>query len=177
MTAFRRIPQWELLLVVLTLCAAAWSSYLSPYYLSLDQIALSTRQFVYPGILALGLAVVVVLGEIDISLASILAFGAVLFSKCSEVGMSIWVAVPLVILACAALGAFNGVLVTRLRLPSLAVTLGTMGAYRGLAFIIGSEYGYTAFDGSYTFVGSTKLFGALPVSFLSSWRSPPASSS
>ena len=33
MTAFRRIPQWELLLVVLTLCAAAWSSNLSPYYL------------------------------------------------------------------------------------------------------------------------------------------------
>ncbi|SDB50083.1 ABC transporter permease [Bauldia litoralis] len=166
MTVFRRIPQWELLLIVLTLCAAAWSSNLSPYYLSVDQILLSTRQFVYPGILALGLAVVVVLGEIDISLASILAFGAVLFSKCSEVGMAIWLATPLVILACAALGAFNGVLVTRLRLPSLAVTLGTMGAYRGLAFIVGSEYGYTSFDSSYTFIGSTKLFGALPVSFL-----------
>ena len=60
----------------------------------------------------------------------------------------------------------NGVLVARLGLPSLAVTLGTMGAYRGLAFIIGSETGYTVFDGAYTFIGSKKLCGALPVSFL-----------
>ena len=93
-----------------------------------------------PGILALGLAVVVVLGEIDISLASILAFGAVLFSKFSEAGVPIWLAVPLRHRWPARLlGALNGVLVARLGLPSLAVTLGTMGAYRGLAFIIGSR--------------------------------------
>ena len=53
-----------------------------------------------------------------------------------------------------------------MNLPSLAVTLGTMGAFRGLAFIMGSETGYTSFDDSYLFVGSEKLFGALPVSFL-----------
>jgi rhamnose transport system permease protein len=64
------------------------------------------------------------------------------------------------------LGVLNGFLVARLNLPSLAVTLGTMGAYRGLAFIIGSETGYTDFDKAYTFIGSTKLFGSLAVSFL-----------
>jgi rhamnose transport system permease protein len=166
MNKLRRLSQWELTLVVLTIVAAAWSAYLSPYYLSLDQIALSTRQFVFAGILALGLAVVVVLGEIDISLASTLAFGAVIFSKLSAIEAPIWIAVPIVIALCTALGALNGVLVARLNLPSLAVTLGTMGAYRGLAFIIGSETGYTAFDSTYTFIGSKKLWGALPVSFL-----------
>ena len=124
-----RLSQWELTLVVLTLAAAAWSGDLSPYYLSVDQILHSTRQFVYPGILAVGLAVVVILGEIDISLASTLAFGAVLFSKFSAFGAPIWLAVPLVVAACAVLGALNGLLVARLNLPSLAVTLGTMGAY------------------------------------------------
>ena len=166
MSRVRRLPQWELALAVLTLCAGAWSAYLSPYYLSLDQIALSTRQFVYPGILALGLAVIVIQAEIDISLASTLAFGAILLSKFSESGVPIWIAVPPMIVACMLLGALNGVLVARLGSPSLAVTLGTMGAYRGLAFIIGSETGYTGFDGSYTFIGSKKLWGALPVSFL-----------
>jgi rhamnose transport system permease protein len=161
-----RPSQWELTLVVLTLAAAAWSATLSPYYLSVDQILHSTRQFVYPGILAIGLAVVVILGEIDISLASTLAFGAVLFSKLSAFGAPIWLAVPLVVAACAVLGALNGLLVARLKLPSLAVTLGTMGAYRGLAFILGSEMGYTSFDDSYLFVGSEKLFGALPLSFV-----------
>ncbi|MBV9288006.1 MAG: ABC transporter permease [Hyphomicrobiales bacterium] len=162
----RRLAQWELTLVVLTLAAAAWSASLSPYYLSVDQILYSTRQFVYPGILAVGLAVVVILGEIDISLASTLAFGAVLFSKFSSFGASVSLAVPLVVAACAALGALNGLLVARMNLPSLAVTLGTMGAYRGLAFILGSEMGYTSFDDSYLFVGSGKLFGALPLSFV-----------
>ena len=56
----RRLLQWELTLVVLTLAAAAWSAMLSPYYLSVSQILYSTRQFVYPGILAIGLAVVVI---------------------------------------------------------------------------------------------------------------------
>jgi rhamnose transport system permease protein len=161
-----RLAQWELTLVVLTLAAAAWSAYLSPYYLSLNQIAYSTRHFVYPGILALGLAVIVILGEIDISLASTLAFGAVIFSKFSAFGLPIWMAVPAVVVLCILLGILNGLLVAKLGLPSLAVTLGTMGAYRGLAFIIGSETGYTSFDSSYTFVGSVKLFGALPVSFV-----------
>ncbi len=126
----------------------------------------STRQFVFPGILAIGLAVVVILGEIDISLASTLAFGAVLFAKLSAFGLPIWIATPLVMAACAALGALNGVLVARVGLPSLAVTLGTMGAFRGLAFILGSETGYADFGDSYLYVGSEQAFGLVPVSFI-----------
>ena len=71
------------------------------------------------------------------------------------------------IVVCGLLGALNGVLVAGLRLPSLAVTLGTMGAYRGLAFIIGSERGYTDFDDSYLWAGSERVFNhILPISFI-----------
>jgi len=159
--------QWEMMLAILTVAAGAWSAQLSPYYLNLDQIADSTRQFIFPGLLALGLMVVVVLGEIDISLASTLAVGTVLFSKFSECHVQVWIALPIVIGICGLLGALNGLLVAGLRLPSLAVTLGTMGAYRGLAFIIGSERGYTDFDDSYLWVGSERVLGdILPISFI-----------
>ncbi|MBV8816775.1 MAG: ABC transporter permease [Acidobacteriaceae bacterium] len=161
-----RPSRWEITLCILTVVAGAWSAKLSPYYLSPDQIAYSTRHFIIPGLLALGLAVVVVLGEIDISLASILAVGAVLFSKGSAYHIPIWAAVPGVTAACALLGTLNGVLVARLGLPSLAVTLGTMGAYRGLAFIIGSEKGYTDFDDPYLWAGSEQVLGVVPVSFI-----------
>jgi rhamnose transport system permease protein len=162
-----RLSPWEVALALLTLAAAACSAQLSPYYLSVDQIAYSSRQFIIPGLLALGLTVVVVLGEIDISLASILALGAVLFSKFSAFHISLWFAVPIVIVVCILLGALNGALVARLRLPSLAVTLGTMGAYRGLAFIIGTEKGYTDFDDAYLWVGSERIVaGIIPVSFI-----------
>ena len=89
-----------------------------------------------------------------------------LFSKLSAFGAPILLAIPCVIIACALLGALNGVLVARLALPSLAVTLGTMGAYRGLAFIIGTDMGYTSFDAAYTWLGTAKLFNIVPVSFL-----------
>jgi rhamnose transport system permease protein len=162
-----RLSLWETMLVLLTLVAGAWSAQLSPYYLSLDQIAYSSRQFIIPGLLALGLAVVVIQGEIDISLASILAVGSVLFSKLSAYQVSVWVAIPVVIVLCGILGAVNGILVARLSLPSLAVTLGTMGAYRGLAFIIGTEKGYTDFDDTYLWVGTERVLGdIIPVSFL-----------
>ncbi|MBV9390409.1 MAG: ABC transporter permease, partial [Verrucomicrobia bacterium] len=162
-----RLSQWELTLVLMTLVAGACSARLSPYYLSLDQIADSSRQFIIPGLLALGLMVVVVLGEIDISLASTLAVGAVILSKFSAYHIQLWLAFPVVLVICGLLGVLNGVLVAWLRLPSLAVTLGTMGAYRGLAFIIGTEKGYTDFDDSYLWFGSEHILGNIvPVSLV-----------
>jgi rhamnose transport system permease protein len=161
------IPVWELSLCILILGAGVWSARLSPYYLGVDQIFGSTRFFIISGLLALGLTVVVVLGEIDISLASTLAVGTVSLSKLSAVGLPVPIAAAIVVVLCGALGALNGVLVARYRLPSLAVTLGTMGAFRGLAFIIGSEVGYTDFPDPYLWVGSTGLFDdTVPVSLL-----------
>ncbi len=151
---------------MLILLAAAWSAHLSPYYLALDQILESTRQFIIPGLLALGLMIVVLTAEIDISLASILAVGSVLFARCSAQGVPLAAAIPIVIGCCTLLGAFNGLLVARLGLPSLAVTLGTMGAYRGLAFIIGSEMGYTDFTDRYLFTGSAEIVGIIPVALV-----------
>jgi rhamnose transport system permease protein len=161
------VPTWELALCVLILAAGAWSATLSPYYLSVDQIFGSTRFFIMPGLLALGLSTVVSTGEIDISLASIIAVGTVALSKFSAFGVPMLVAAPLVVVIGGLLGTLNGVLVARYALPSLAVTLGAMGAYRGLAFIIGSEVGYTDFDDSYLWLGSEKLFNDIvPVSLL-----------
>ena len=162
-----RLPVWELTLCVLIVGAGAWSAQLSPYYLSVDQLFGSTRAFVMQGLLALGLTVIVVQGEIDISLASTVAVCTVALSKLSAAAVPLPVAAVLVVVLGALLGSFNGVLVARFGLPSLAVTLGTMGAYRGLAFIIGSEVGYTDFDDAYLWVGSTGLWDdVVPVSLL-----------
>jgi rhamnose transport system permease protein len=161
------LPIWEVSLCVLILAAGAWSAHLSPYYLSVNQIFSSTRFFIIPGLLALGLTVVVVLGEIDLSLASTVAVGTVALSKLSALGVPVPIAAVAAVVLCALLGTLNGVLVAHYRLPSLAVTLGAMGAYRGLAFIIGSEVGYTDFDDAYVWVGSTSLFpDVVPVSLL-----------
>lgn len=152
--------RWELMLLALIVAAAAWATGLSPYYLEAGQLLNSSRNFVFTGIMALGLMAVIVTGEMDLSLPSILAVCTVLLAKSSAAGLPLPAAVVLIFAVAAVLGALNGFLVAKLRLPALAVTLGTMGAYRGLAFIIGSEVGYTGFDDGYKRLGAALLGSA-----------------
>ena len=147
---------WEGTLLILIAGAVAWATSLSPYYLYPDQIAYSLQQSVaIVGLLAAGMMVVVVLGEIDISMPAILTLGNILFARMNEAGWPVLGALPLVILACTALGAMNGYLVARFSLPSLAVTLGTMGAIRALALLVGGTQGYAGFAPDYIWLGST----------------------
>jgi rhamnose transport system permease protein len=159
--------RWELLLLLLILGAAAAASLLSPFYLSFDQITYSLQQsMAVPAVIAAGLMVVVVIGEIDISLPAILALGNILFAHFSALGVPLWLAAPAVIAAALAAGALNGVLVVSFGLPSLAVTLGTMGAYRAFALLIGGQEGYAAFDDAYVWLGSALVSDLVPASLL-----------
>ncbi len=158
--------RWEAFVAVLVILAAGWATTLSPYYLDAEQLLFSSRNFVFTGIMALGLTLVILTGEMDLSVGSILAVCTVLLAKASAAGWPLWAALPGIFVVAGLLGAFNGVLVARLRLPSLAVTLGTMGAFRGLAFIIGSEVGYTGFDDTYKWLGSAMVLGIVPVMLL-----------
>jgi rhamnose transport system permease protein len=148
---------WELFIGGMVLLAAVWATSLSPYYLNAEQLLFSSRNLVFTGVMGLGLSLVILTGEMDLSLPSILAVCTVLLSKASAAGLPLPVALAGIVLVALALGAINGFLVAALRLPALAVTLGTMGAYRGLAFIIGSEVGYTGFDGRYKWLGEAKI--------------------
>lgn len=154
--------RWELFIAALVVLAGAWATTLSPYYLDAEQLLFSSRNFVFTGIMALGLTLVILTGEMDLSLGSTLAVCTVLLAKASGAGWPLPLALLGILVVAALLGALNGVLVARLRLPALAVTLGTMGAYRGLAFIIGSEVGYTGFDDAYKWLGAEAL-GVPPV--------------
>ncbi|HET9858841.1 MAG TPA: ABC transporter permease [Nocardioidaceae bacterium] len=84
-------------------------------------------------LIALPMTLVIVTGEIDLSVASIVGLSSVLLGVLHEAGLSIPVAGLLAILAGVACGAFNGFLVAYVGLPSLAVTIGTLALFRGLA--------------------------------------------
>ena len=91
-------------------------------------------------------------------------------------GLPLELIMPICLVAGAACGAFNGLLVTRLGLPSLAVTIGTLALFRGLAFVVIGDESVTDFPGGYTdlafgnfagtFIPNTMvLFGILAVAF------------
>lgn len=159
---------WEFSLLVALGLSVAWASSLSPYYLQPSQITYSLQQSVaVVGLLAAGMMLIIVLGEIDISLPAIMAVGNVLLAQMSVAGVPIAVAVPVVLVVCAAAGALNGALVVGFGLPALAVTLGTMGVWRAVALYIAGPEGYAGFPQSYIWLGSATWFDFLvPVSLV-----------
>jgi rhamnose transport system permease protein len=99
---------------------------LTMYYLLLDMAPIL--------LIALPMTLIIITGEIDLSVASVVGLSSVLVGILhQDAGLSIPVAAVLAILAGAAAGALNGFLVAYVGLPSLAVTIGTLALYRGLA--------------------------------------------
>ncbi|HEY9251090.1 MAG TPA: ABC transporter permease [Nocardioides sp.] len=84
-------------------------------------------------LIALPMTLIIITGEIDLSVASVVGLSSVLFGVLHREGLPMVAAMVIALLACAVAGALNGVLVTRFGLPSLAVTIGTMALFRGIA--------------------------------------------
>ena len=87
-------------------------------------------------LIALPMTLLVVSGEIDLSVASTAGLSGAVMGALWNQGMTIEAIIPICLLLGVVCGLVNGLLVTRLGLPSLAVTIGTMAAYRGIAQIV-----------------------------------------
>jgi rhamnose transport system permease protein len=165
---FRR---WEAALIILILIAIVVGANLSPFFLSAENLLSQTRAFIVVGMLSLGLTIVVVIGEIDLSGESILAVCAVILGLLYEAGVSIWLGCFLALLLGGVLGLINGLIVSKLQLPSLVVTLASLIAYRGLAFVILERRPITGFPPDFVALGngnlsSTQIPQSLPVFIL-----------
>jgi rhamnose transport system permease protein len=165
--AGRVLVRWETLLVVAIVAVGIWSVTLSPFFLKRANLLDLVTPYVYIGLMAFGLTFVVIAGEIDISVASILAASIVSFAQIFAHGVGVWPAALIGLGIAGGLGLVNGLLVGVLNLPSLAVTLGTMAAYSGLAFVILSGEGVATFPTGFTkFGGGYLANNELPIALL-----------
>lgn len=159
------LPGWNTGLIVLIVVTAIWASMSSSAFLNAGQLFAAGQSAVVTAILALGLAMVVIVGEIDISLPSGLALCTVLVGIAANAGVPGALVIVIALVAGMGLGLLNGVLVAVCGMPSLAVTLGTMGAYQGTAYLIGGDSGYTTFPNSVQNIGTGHV-GAVPISLI-----------
>ncbi|MED7931667.1 ABC transporter permease [Nonomuraea sp. LP-02] len=96
-----------------------------------------TLEVIPIALIALPMTLVVITGEIDLSVASILGLTCTVIGQLWLWGISsLPVLIVVALLLGALLGAVNGVFVTAFGLPSLAVTIGTLALYRGLAYVV-----------------------------------------
>jgi len=108
-------------------------------------------------IMTLPMTLIIVTGEIDLSVASTLGMSSALLGYLYAHGWSIPLAIAAALVVGAAAGAANGFLVTKVGLPSLAVTIGTLTLYRGIAIVILGPQTVSTFPARYTNIGVTSL--------------------
>ncbi len=152
------LRSWEALLVVLLVAAVIIGSSLSPYFFTGFNIASLTRDLMEKAIMALAMTLIIITGEIDLSVASVLGLSSVVLGATWRAGVPLWVGIIIVLILGVIAGLINGLLVTRLGLPSLVVTLGTLGLYRGLAYVVLGDQAVSNFPDAFTSFG----FGSIP---------------
>jgi rhamnose transport system permease protein len=170
------LGRWEALLLGLIAVTFVAGQGLSSEFLSADSFTTGSLDLSEVALMALALTLVIVAAEIDLSVASVLALSSALMAELWNGGMPLELIMPICLAAGAACGAFNGLLVTRFGLPSLAVTIGTLALFRGLALVVIGDESVTDFPANYTdlafgnfagtFVPNTMvLFAILAVAF------------
>jgi rhamnose transport system permease protein len=170
------LGRWETLLVGLLAITWVAGQGLSPEFLTTDSFTTGALDLSEVMLMALPLALVIVAAEIDLSIASVMALSSAVMAYLWNHGQPVELIIPICLVVGAVCGAFNGLLVTRLGLPSLAVTIGTLALFRGLAFVVIGDESVTDFPALWTDRGfgnfggtfipnTTVLFAVLAVAF------------
>lgn len=145
---------------ILALLALAFFSRLSPHFLDWHFLVTNSTVYMEEGLLALAMTFVIIAGQIDLSVASMMGLVACLTAKLISGGANLFLAILFAVVFGILLGTFNGVLVSKLKLPSFLVTLGTLATYRGLCQAI---LGPTSVALPSTFIGIDKVgIGGIP---------------
>ena len=162
----RMVARWEALLILLIVGGGIWSWTLSSFFLRRPNLLDLATPYVFIGLLAFGLTFVVVAGEIDISVASTMTVSAVCCAQIWQAGVNVWLAGVAGLGIATVLGLANGLLVGLLNLPSLAVTLGTLAAFRGLAYVILGGGSVSGLPTGFSKAGGGYVSNELPIALL-----------
>lgn len=155
----------EVVPLSLLIIAVVVSSFLSPYFMAYDNLRDMTSQFMEEGLMALPMTMVIICANIDLSVGSMLGLISVCFGLRFVTGWPIGLDMGFALVLGATLGAINGLLVTRLRLPSLVVTLGTLALYRGFAQVLDGDGQVSSYPDWYVGIDQRYLLG-LPAPLL-----------
>ena len=166
------LGKYGIYLVLLVMVFAM--SFLSPVFLSQDNLLNIVRQVSVIGLISLGVTLVIISKGIDLSSGSTLALAAVVAASFGQVGD--WAAkmypdipeLPVIVPILAAMlvgtlvGTFNGFLVAKTGIPAFIATLGTYVSVRGLALLYSDGRPISSLTESYQFIGQGYIFG-IPV--------------
>lgn len=153
----RLAPLFSLLML------SAIIAWLSPYFLTLENLLAIGLQMSVVAIMALGQVIIIIAGGIDLSIGSVLGLAGVVACMALRAGQPFVVAVLAALLAGILFGLLNGFFVTRGKLPPFIATLGTMGIARGIALIITDGVPIFGLPASFAALGGGRLLQLVPM--------------
>lgn len=143
-----------------------FNSFASPYFLNVWNLSDATFNFTEKAMIAFAMALLIISGEIDLSVAAIIALASTMMGVVMEAGAGTPVIVLVGLATGLICGAFNGLLVTRLGLPSIVVTIGTMSFFRGLSYIILGDGAFRGYPADFAWFGQGYAFWVISVEFV-----------
>lgn len=147
------VLSWESLLVLVAVGIFILNSFASPYFLNAYSLSDLTFNFTEKALIALAMALLIISGEIDLSVAAIIALASTMMGLALQYGAETPTLVAVGVGVGMLCGAFNGFLVTGLKLPSIVVTIGTMSLFRGIAYIILGDQSFKGYPKSFSWFG------------------------
>jgi rhamnose transport system permease protein len=149
----RALRSWEALLIVVFVLVFAANAFASPYFLNVWNLSDATFNFTEKAMIAFAMAMLIIAGEIDLSVASIIALASTAMGLVMTAGADTPVIVLTGLATGLVCGAINGTFVARFGLPSIVVTIGTMSLFRGISYIILGDQAFTNYPKSFAYFG------------------------
>lgn len=153
--------RWEWMLVGLIIIDVLVNTQLSPYFFDARNLSRTSSDFMEIGIMMLPMVFIIITGNIDLSVASNMGMSASFMGLLHNMGVNVWVAALAGLILGTLGGLLNGVLVARIKLPSLVVTLGTYAFYRGIAYGFLGDQAARGYPEAFTYFGQGKVFDSL----------------
>ncbi|WP_425038666.1 ABC transporter permease [Primorskyibacter sp. S187A] len=162
----QRLKSWETLLLLVAIAIFVANSFASPYFLNAWNLSDATFNFTEKAMIAFAMALLIISGEIDLSVASIIALASTAMGAAVQMGVGTPGLVLIGLGVGLLCGAFNGLLVTRMGLPSIVVTIGTMSLFRGISFIVLGDQAYRGYPDSFSWFGQGYVWWVISFEFV-----------
>lgn len=128
-------------------------------FLTLTNITIIIKQISIPSLVAIGMTLIIITGNIDLSVGSIVAFVSVCTGLLLKAGVPIFFTIIIALIIAGALGFISGIVTAKLKLHSFLVTLALMQAFRGLAQTLTSGYPVAGLPKGFGTIASAKIGG------------------
>lgn len=157
---------WEGFLLAIVVITIVINIGLSPAFLTIGNQINLFQLSIEKIIVALIVTLIIVNGEIDLSVASVMGLAACAFGWMFQLGVPASAACLIVLVIGVACGAFNAFWITRVGIPSLVVTLAMLIGYRGLARVLVEDRGIGNFPTWFNALGQQPVIGPFPFALL-----------